>query len=76
MIVKVFGTGPLNFLFVTLYGVGHVANILYIWNCVCLLWFNLIFCWLWFKSLILYIENEITTKFGTESIIDDFRDLK
>ncbi|XP_075645199.1 uncharacterized protein LOC142616200 [Castanea sativa] len=27
-------------------------------------------------SMILYIEKEIPTKFGTESIIDDFRDLK
>ena len=27
-------------------------------------------------SIILYIEKEIAAKFGTESIIDDFRDLK
>ena len=27
-------------------------------------------------SMILYIEKEIAAKFGTESIIDDFRDLK
>ena len=27
-------------------------------------------------SMILYIEKEIATKFGTESIIDDFRDFK
>ena len=27
-------------------------------------------------SMILYIEKEIATKFGTESIIDNFRDLK
>ena len=26
--------------------------------------------------MILYIENEIAAKFGTKSIIDDFRDLK
>ena len=28
------------------------------------------------NSMILYIEKEITAKFGIESIIDDFRDLK
>ena len=27
-------------------------------------------------SMILYIEKEIAAKFGTESIIDDFQDLK
>ena len=27
-------------------------------------------------SMILYIEKEIVAKFGTKSIIDDFRDLK
>ena len=27
-------------------------------------------------SLIVYIENEIATKFSIDSIIDDFRDLK
>ena len=27
-------------------------------------------------SMILYIEKEIAAKFSTESIIDDFRDLK
>ena len=27
-------------------------------------------------SMILYIEKEIAAKFGIESIIDDFRDLK
>ena len=28
------------------------------------------------NSMILYIEKEIAAKFGTESIRDDFRDLK
>ena len=27
-------------------------------------------------SMILYIKKEIAAKFGTKSIIDDFRDLK
>ena len=27
-------------------------------------------------SMILYIEKKIATKFGTKSIIEDFRDLK
>ena len=28
------------------------------------------------NSMILYIEKEIAAKFGAESIVDDFRDLK